>query len=80
MTSQCKKKQGNDVTNTNFCARPMLFTVGGPQVDTLIYCRRLKFPTLFKEPCPLGSSRVGGWGVMLLLEVGGKKYGGLLFI
>ena len=34
----------------------MLFTVCGPQVgplvDTLIYCKLVKCPTFFNEPCP----------------------------
>ena len=59
MTSHCK---GNGVTNRIFLARLMLFTVCGPQVgplvDTLIYCKLVKCPTFFKEPCPLPINNV----------------------
>ena len=44
-------KQGDDFTNTIFWARSILFAACGPQVDSLIYCKRLKCPTSFKKPC-----------------------------
>ena len=39
-----------DRTNMNFLARSIiLFAVCGPQVVTLIYCKRLKFPAFDKN-------------------------------
>ena len=33
-----------------FCPRSILFTVCGPQVDILIYCKRLECPIFFRKP------------------------------
>ena len=33
-----------------FKARSILLTICGPQVHSLIYCKRLKCPTIFKKP------------------------------
>ena len=38
-------KLGDDIKNTNFLSWSIIFTVCGPQVDALIYCKRLECPT-----------------------------------
>ena len=56
MMPQCKEiNRVKTLQIRTFWARLAIFTVCGPQVDALIYCKRLKCPTFFKKPWSLST-------------------------